>query len=77
MQDLPDYHIDPFTQEPPARGCRFLWPDEQDRVNRNVFELSKLLEYFEANRSNEWGHWDTMVKHPMADIWCYRSIFLH
>ena len=70
MHALPDSQIDPVTHEPPSKGCRFLCPDEGNRVNRQVFEMKMLITYIQIH-SSEMTH----VRHPTANIWCHWADF--
>ena len=70
MHALPDSHIDPVTHEPPSKGCRFLCPDERNRVNRQVFEMKMLITYIQIHSSGQ-----THVRHPTANIWCHWADF--
>ena len=76
MEHLSDYHCDPVTREPPSQGVEFLILDANGNPNRQVFELSKLIEYFRVNISTAEGQWQTKVRHPNQDIWCDQDKFL-
>eukprot|EP00956_Cyclotella_meneghiniana_P006017 scaffold7835_cov36-Cyclotella_meneghiniana.AAC.1 len=64
MEHLRDYHCDPVTREPPSQGVEFLILDANGKPNRQVFELSQLIEYFRVHMSTAEGQWRTKVKHP-------------
>ena len=76
MEHLKDYHCDPVTREPPSQGVEFLILDANGQPNRQVFELSQLIEYFRVNISTAEGQWQTKVRHPNQDIWCDQDKFL-
>ena len=76
MEHLSDYHCDPVTREPPSQGVEFLILDANGQPNRQVFELSQLIEYFRVHISTAEGQWRTKVKHPNQNIWCDHEEFL-
>eukprot|EP00956_Cyclotella_meneghiniana_P011251 scaffold15822_cov39-Cyclotella_meneghiniana.AAC.2 len=76
MEHLKDSHCDPVTKEPPSQGVEFLILDANGKPNRQVFELSQLIEYFRVHISTAEGQWRTKVKHPNQNIWCNHEEFL-